>query len=208
MGAGYVHLLQGEIATAVSHLERGLHLCTSVALPIWLPVCAGCLGYSYTLDGRLAEGRDLLRRAVDASTRVNRVHHARWLAWLGEAHLLSTDLEQAAEAARTALAMARERGERGNEVWALRLQAEIAAAGDASSVTTAETRYREAIVLAEQLGLRPLVAHCHLGLGKLARRTGQREQAREYLTTATTMYREMEMRFWLTEAEEILRALA
>ena len=49
--------------------------------------------------------------------------------------------------------------------------------------------------------MRPLVAHCHLGLGKLYRRTGQREQAREHLTTATTMYREMDMRFWLEQAE-------
>jgi hypothetical protein len=38
-----------------------------------------------------------------------------------------------------------------------------------------------------------LVAHCHLGLGKLYRRTGKREQAQEHFTTATTMYREMGM---------------
>ena len=48
--------------------------------------------------------------------------------------------------------------------------------------------------------MRPLVAHCHLGLGKLYRRTGKREQACEHLTTATTMYREMDMRFWLEQA--------
>ena len=47
----------------------------------------------------------------------------------------------------------------------------------------------------------PLVAHCHLGLGTLYRRTGQREQAREHLTTATTMYREMDMRFGWEQAE-------
>ena len=55
--------------------------------------------------------------------------------------------------------------------------------------------------LAVGLGMRPLVAHCHLGLGKLYRRTGKREQAREHLMTATTMYREMDMRFWLEQAE-------
>jgi hypothetical protein len=54
----------------------------------------------------------------------------------------------------------------------------------------------------------PLVAHCHLGLGKLYRRTGRREQAQEHLTTATTMYREMDMRFWLEQAEGEMRALA
>jgi hypothetical protein len=53
--------------------------------------------------------------------------------------------------------------------------------------------------------MRPLVAHCHLGLGKLYRRTDKREQAQEHLTTATPMYREMDMRFWLEQAEAELR---
>jgi hypothetical protein len=56
--------------------------------------------------------------------------------------------------------------------------------------------------------MRPLVAHCHLGLGKLCRRTDKREEAREHLTTATTMYREMAMRFWLEHAEAELGGLA
>jgi hypothetical protein len=63
-------------------------------------------------------------------------------------------------------------------------------------------------VLAEPRGMRPLVAHCHhLGLGKLSRRTGKREQAQEHLTTATTMYREMDMRFWLERADAEMRKL-
>ena len=49
--------------------------------------------------------------------------------------------------------------------------------------------------------MRPLVAHCHLGLGKLDRRTGKRQQAQEHLTTAATMYREMDMGFWLRPGE-------
>ncbi len=53
-----------------------------------------------------------------------------------------------------------------------------------------------------ELGMRPLVAHCHLGLGKIYRRTGKRDEAQEHLTTATTMYREMDMRFWLEKAEK------
>jgi len=48
--------------------------------------------------------------------------------------------------------------------------------------------------------MRPLVAHCHLGLGRLSRRTGKREQAREHVTTATTMYREMQAEAELAEA--------
>ena len=54
--------------------------------------------------------------------------------------------------------------------------------------------------------MRPLVAHCHLGLGKLYRRTGKREQAYEHLSTATRIYREMDMRFWLEQAESEMAA--
>lgn len=68
-------------------------------------------------------------------------------------------------------------------------------------VLPAETRYQEALALAEPRGMRPLVAHCHFGLGTLYRRTGKREQAQEHLTTATAMYREMDMSFWLEQAE-------
>jgi hypothetical protein len=54
--------------------------------------------------------------------------------------------------------------------------------------------------------MRPLIAHCHLGLGKLYRRTGQREQAHEHLTIATTLYREMDMQFWLEQAETEMKS--
>jgi hypothetical protein len=55
--------------------------------------------------------------------------------------------------------------------------------------------------LAQELGMRPVLAHCHLGQGKLYRRTGKRQQAQEHLTLATTMYREMDMRCYLEQAE-------
>ena len=71
-----------------------------------------------------------------------------------------------------------------------------------------EAHYREALTLAEPRGMRPLVAHCHLGLGKLSRRTGKREQAREHLTTASALYREMDMRFWLEQAAMATTELA
>jgi hypothetical protein len=60
-----------------------------------------------------------------------------------------------------------------------------------------QSGYRAALALAEELGMRPLIAHCHAGLGRLFERTGHREEARRHLTTATTMYREMRMTYWL-----------
>jgi hypothetical protein len=76
------------------------------------------------------------------------------------------------------------------------------------STSAAKTYYRKAMALAEPRGMRPLISHCHLGLGKLYRRTGKREQAQENLTIATTMYREMEMTYWLEQAEAEATGLA
>jgi hypothetical protein len=70
-----------------------------------------------------------------------------------------------------------------------------------------ETHPCEALALADELGMRPLVAHCHLGLGKLYHRTDKREQAGEHLATATTMYREMGMTYWLEKVEAEMRRL-
>ena len=90
---------------------------------------------------------------------------------------------------------ARQRGEQGVEGQVLRLLGDVAAHPDCFEADTAEEHYRQAQALAEALGMRPLVAHCHLGLGKLYRRTGEHEQAREHLANATAMYREMDMQF-------------
>ena len=83
----------------------------------------------------------------------------------------------------------------------------IATHPDRFDTERGESHYREALALAEPRGMRPLVAHCHLGLGRLYRRAGKRQEAQEHLGTAITMYREMDMRFWLEQAEAELRAL-
>jgi hypothetical protein len=86
----------------------------------------------------------------------------------------------------------------------LRLCGEITAHADASKVDQAESYYRQALSLADELGMRPLAAHCHLGLGTLYRRLGRDEVARAELATAAEMYRAMEMPFWLARAEAAL----
>ena len=112
-------------------------------------------------------------------------------------------IEQADSHVQEALALTRRLGARGSEAHALCLAGDVASAGGAEA---AEGYYHEALALAGELGMRPLVAHCHLGLGKLYRRTGKREQAQEHLTTATTMYREMGMQFWREKTEKELGA--
>jgi tetratricopeptide (TPR) repeat protein len=107
-------------------------------------------------------------------------------------------IDEAASHAREALALTRRLGARGAEAHALCLAGDVASAGGGGD---AESCYREALALAGELGMRPLVAHCHLGLGKHARLLGKREQAREHLTIAAALYREMGMGFWLEQAE-------
>ena len=93
-------------------------------------------------------------------------------------------------------------------MYGLHLLGEIASGHDSADFGAARMKYFEALELGEKLGMRPLVAHCHLGLGKLYRRTGKREQAQEHLTIATTMYREMGMTYWLEKAEAEFAALS
>jgi tetratricopeptide (TPR) repeat protein len=103
---------------------------------------------------------------------------------------------------------ARQHKERGHEAYTLRLLGEIAAREDPLDTGKAENHYRQALALAEELGMRPLIAHCHVGLGKLYRRIGNTQQARKHLTDGVAMMREMEMGLWLEKAEAELRGLS
>jgi tetratricopeptide (TPR) repeat protein len=120
---------------------------------------------------------------------------------LGEAYLLADQWENARACADRTVMLARGRGERAYEAWALRLLGDIASHHGRPEVATAAAHYGAALTLASELEMRPLVAHCHLGLGRLYRRAGDRAKADEHLVSATTMYREMDMAFWLRKAE-------
>jgi hypothetical protein len=110
--------------------------------------------------------------------------------------------------ARRALDLAIAARERGNEAEALRVIAEVARADQHPDFGSSQDYYERSLALASALGMRPLVAHCHLGLGRLSRLTDKLEQAREPLTTASTMYREMGMRFWLEQAQREIENIA
>jgi tetratricopeptide (TPR) repeat protein len=123
---------------------------------------------------------------------------------LGEAQLLAGCLEEAYALAERALTLAREYQERGHQAYALRLLGDIAARCEPLDGAPAGDYYRQALALAEELGMRPLVAHCHLGLGKLYATIGRRAEARTELSAAVELYRAMEMTFWLPQAEAAL----
>jgi tetratricopeptide (TPR) repeat protein len=201
---GIVSLHRGDVSHAIPPLERAVELCRVTPTPYLFDVTTGHLGYAYALSGRLPEGQALLEEALAAPATTGMANHSLLLAYLGEAHLLAGHPDSALEVARRALDLAQRQKERGNEAWVLRLLGEIGAHTDPPDVKSADEHYDQALTRADELGMRPLVAHCHLGLGKLYRRMDKRSEAREYLITAATMYREMDMRFWLEQAETLL----
>src|SRR5262249_18440946 len=174
------------------------------AIRLLFPLVASRLGYAYALAGRVAEGISLLEQAVErAVASRRRVDQSAHVAWLSEACLLGGQGERASALAQEALALARHCQEQGYEAWALRLCGEIAVHADPPDVDQAEAHYRQALVLAEALGMRPLAAHCHLGLGTLYQKIGRGEETQVELATAVEMYRAMEMTYWLQKAEAV-----
>jgi tetratricopeptide (TPR) repeat protein len=202
---GSLHLRKGDLSKAIPVLERGLGLCQVANILTWFPTVAASLGYAYTLVGRVAEALPLLKQAAAQDTsRGISAGHARWVTYLSEAYLLTGHMDEATGLARSALAFARDLKARGNEAYALRLLGEIHAHQDPLEVEAAEAAYRQALALAEELGMRPLLAHCHLGLGTLYTNVGRMAQARAVLSTAIEQFHAMGMAFWLPRAEAML----
>ena len=202
MAVGTVHSLKGDAGPAISALEHAVRIAMASSMPAMAAPAAVALGNAYRLAGRAGEAVPLLRERIEASSQGGNVFLPLCLYVLAQASLLEGQVEEANRAASRAGEVARCSEQRGSEAHALAVLGLIAAQ---NASPEAEQHYHSALALADELGMRPLVAHCHLGLGKLYRRTDKREQAREHLTTATTMYREMDMRFYLEQAEAEMR---
>jgi tetratricopeptide (TPR) repeat protein len=204
-GLGLLALRQGDLPRALPWLERAVGICQDVDLPLFFPWIAAALGVAYALAGRVANAMPLLTQALEQATATATVvHQALCRLSLGEAHLLANQLEAAHALAKRALALAREHQEHGYQAYALRLLGDIAVRREPPASDQAGDYYHQALTLAEELGMRPLVVHCHLGLGKLYAPIGRRTEARAALTTAVELYRAMEMTFWLPQAEAAL----
>jgi tetratricopeptide (TPR) repeat protein len=207
---GHLYLEQGDLEPAIQVLEQGLALCRASGYRGGLlRAIAGSLGSAYALQGRLAEGCALLEEAISEDIRTGALQgHAYRVAWLSEVCRLAGRREEAWQHARQALDLARQQKERGREAQALHQLGVVQAHADPPDIEQAEAHYQEALALAKALGMRPLVAHCHLGLGRLYHQTGRGEQARAALSTAIDLYRAMDMTFWLPRAEAALAQVA
>ncbi len=202
---GYFHGVKGEFGQAVDALEQAYALIREWKLTYLSPFIMGFLGHVYAHSGRVAEGTSLLQQAVsDYQSMGLGLFRSLVGVQLGEALFLDNRVEEAIAATERALALARKRGERGHEAYAIHLLGEIAAHPDMLEAGTAQGYHEQARTLAETLGMRPLVAHCHLGLGRLYRQEGKRQEADEQVRTAATMYDDLGMRRWKEQAKALM----
>jgi tetratricopeptide (TPR) repeat protein len=201
--AGTLHLLKGDWAKARSLIERemavartgniGLHLPQAVASSAWV---LAQLGEATEALNRLREGEQLVERYATGGA----VIRLGWIcAALSRAGLLLGRLDEARRLGDRAIDASPHQP--GFAAHALHLLGDIATHPGQFNAEQGEAHYRQALALAEPRGMRPLVAHCHFSLGRLYRKTDKRQEAEEHLTTATTMYREMGMTYWLEKAQ-------
>jgi class 3 adenylate cyclase/tetratricopeptide (TPR) repeat protein len=204
--SGQVATIRGQLERAVVPLSRALQICRDSNLTVWQAIPAALLGQCLVTLDRKQDGLALLEEAVRLSDEVGvKAYLARWATLLGEGFLAIGDTTRAAAIGTRALELARAHGERGHEAAALRLLADVAAA--TPSFADATQRYDAAAAIAEDLGLRPLLARTRLGLGQVYRQAGRVQEAEEYLASAIVLFSELGMWTWLDRSEPDLRAL-
>jgi len=151
---------------------------------------------------RFEEGAELLER--EAARGIVGIH-AEACCSLGRAALLLGRLDDARRLGENALTYAPSHP--GFAAHALRLLGDVAAHPERLDAEEGVRHYQKAFGLAETHAMRPLIAHCHLGLSRLDRRTKRVERAREHARLAAEMYRAMEMTYWWEQALEETKQL-
>lgn len=207
--AGYtlarIHLARGEHDAATPLLEAALARCRNGEFPLYYSRVLGSLGSARALIGSLDEGRALLAQAVEESRAIRLLYgYAILVVYLGETCLAAGRVDEAEARAAEALAVARERGEKGDEGWALHLTAEVAARRDAPDTGRAAGLLRDALAIARALEMRPLEARCHLGLATLASRRRAVAEVKEHGTLAAALFEAMGIARWRRETDALI----
>jgi tetratricopeptide (TPR) repeat protein len=199
---GHLHLRQGELERAIEVLTRGAELARTWGIEVWITRFASALGLALARSGRIAESVPLLERAVAHNLSV--ADQASFVAALAEGYGLAGRRMEAQRHAERALEVARQYHDRGTEAWIHRLSGELVADTEPAAATTSFT---QALALAEELQMRPLIAHARVGLGRMAATDGKRETALSHLTTAWSLYSDMRMERGAAEALGLLTQL-
>jgi tetratricopeptide (TPR) repeat protein len=195
-------LQRGDPGSAIPALERGLGLCNERHHLAMAPAYAAALGRAYALVGRVNEGIATLHEALTVADTHNRANRSLFLTFLSETYLQARQAEEAHRAAETAVTGAQQRAERGEEAWALRALAEAIARGDRPDPDAADSYYHQAMTLADELGMRPLLARCHAGLAALCQQVGKMPDAEEHRRTSMALYQAMGMTYWQDQLDQ------
>ena len=208
---GVVALIKGEFDQAIAALERSLSVCEAVEIPVQRPLVVSCLAAAYAFVGRFDETLRLLERTTDrnawltgAGSRQLPFGKAMRMVWEVEAFMLTDQRTEAEALARRVLEVSRESKDRGSEAWLSCLLGDVLARENSMQ---AEASYREALSLAQDLEMRPLQAHCYLGLGQIHAHSKKDSLAQSELHAATELYRTMAMFFWVAKADLALAAV-
>jgi len=205
MFVGLLYRRQGDVHKAILRLERALVLSQTINLPIFFPPTASSLGVTYALAGRAVEALPLLKQTMERLATGSRVlFHELVLTELSEGLLLVGCVDEASALAGRLLELSCTHTGRGYQAHAYRLLGDAAMRREPPDVDQATAHYRQALALAEEVGIRPLQAHCHRGLGTVYAAAGQQAAARIELSTAIALYRAMDMTFWLPQTEAAL----
>jgi tetratricopeptide (TPR) repeat protein len=203
---GAVHLRRGSFDRAIALLEVSVDAARRSTSPFAQMLCSSRLGYAYAMVNRVAEGISMLEAARDlGDSSGERTWTPLTYSYLGEAYSLDGNYREAAACTFRGVELARGAKQRGCEAWGLHALAGVLTQCNQGDTCEPEQHYRSALALAEELRMRPLIAHCRLGLGELEKRMGQPLAAREDVKIAAAMFREMGMHRWI-ERTELVRA--
>jgi class 3 adenylate cyclase/DNA-binding winged helix-turn-helix (wHTH) protein/tetratricopeptide (TPR) repeat protein len=206
--AATFHILKGDWEKARALIEGWLEVIRSGNVALQRPTAIASsawvlaqLGETSKALKSLQEGEQAIQMQVASGVVV---HQGSAYHCLGRACLLLGRLDEARRLADRAVESSS--SQPGFAAHALNLLGDIASHPEGSDLQTSEVYYRRALALAEPRGMRPLVGHCHHGLGKLYLRTRNRPKALEHHNIAATLYREMDMIYWLDQAQAQLRS--
>ena len=201
--SGTVQLRRGDSRAAVALLERGLALSEAADIPAPLPQLAAQLSLAYALDGRGAQALEILDRGVRVAVEANNAFgHLLRSGYRSEVLLALGRADEALPLAQRYLEMTRFIRSRGLEGWGNWLYGAVAASLGPAANEQAGPAYERALAIAEELGMRPLAAHCHFGLGLLAGRSGRAEEHRQRLQAARSAFTELGMTRWAERVDE------
>jgi tetratricopeptide (TPR) repeat protein len=202
--AAIVALRQGHVTRAIPLLEQSIQICRDTHLTIWLGLVTALMSYAYAQARQYEQARQLLADMPEPTDTIGFFA----MPYFVEATMLTGGLSYAYDVAIRSLDITRTQNARGDHAHLLRLLGDLTRRLGANDADQAEAPYRQALAIAEELGMRPLQAHCHLGLGTLYGEQDKRELARQELSKAQALYRDMEMTFWLPQVETALSTLS